>query len=85
MLDLGVQPDVTPEKWRLRVEGLVEAPVRLTLDEFMALPQTELVNDIHCVTQWSRYDNHWQGVPRPRPAGDGAAEGRGPLRLLHLL
>ena len=62
MLDLGVQPDVAPDKWRLRVEGLVQAPVRLTLPEFMALPQTELVNDIHCVTQWSRYDNHWQGV-----------------------
>jgi DMSO/TMAO reductase YedYZ molybdopterin-dependent catalytic subunit len=62
VLDLGVQPEVAPEKWRLRLEGLVEAPLRLTLDDFMALPQTELVNDIHCVTQWSRYDNHWQGV-----------------------
>jgi DMSO/TMAO reductase YedYZ molybdopterin-dependent catalytic subunit len=62
VLDLGVQPDVSPDKWRLRVEGLVQAPVRLTLPEFLALPQTELVNDIHCVTQWSRYDNHWQGV-----------------------
>jgi len=28
----------------------------------MALPQTDSVSDIHCVTQWSRYDNHWQGV-----------------------
>lgn len=62
VLDLGVQPEVAPETWRLRLEGLVEAPLRLTLDDFMALPQTELVNDIHCVTQWSRYDNHWQGV-----------------------
>ena len=62
VLDLGVQPDVSPDKWRLRVEGLVQAPVRLTLPEFMALPQTELVNNIHCVTQWSRYDNRWQGV-----------------------
>ena len=76
VLDLGVQPDVSKERWRLRVEGLVQAPVRLTLDEFMALPQAELVNDIHCVTQWSRYDNRWQGVPastlldlaRPKPA-----------------
>jgi DMSO/TMAO reductase YedYZ molybdopterin-dependent catalytic subunit len=63
VLDLGVQPDVNRANWRLRVEGLVMAPVRLTLDEFMALPQEERVNDIHCVTQWSRYDNAWQGVP----------------------
>jgi DMSO/TMAO reductase YedYZ molybdopterin-dependent catalytic subunit len=62
VLDLGVQPDVSTERFRLRVEGLVEAPLRMTWDEFMALPQTELVNDIHCVTQWSRYDNTWQGV-----------------------
>jgi DMSO/TMAO reductase YedYZ molybdopterin-dependent catalytic subunit len=63
VLDLGVQPDVDPAKWRLRIEGLVAAPVRLTLDEFMALPQSDRFNDIHCVTQWSRYDNRWQGVP----------------------
>ncbi len=62
VLDLGVQPDVTPDKWRLRLEGLVQAPLALTLPDFMALPQTNLVNDIHCVTAWSRYDNHWQGV-----------------------
>jgi DMSO/TMAO reductase YedYZ molybdopterin-dependent catalytic subunit len=63
VLDLGVQPDVNPANWRLRVEGLVMAPVRLTLDEFRALPQASRRNDIHCVTQWSRYDNDWQGVP----------------------
>jgi DMSO/TMAO reductase YedYZ molybdopterin-dependent catalytic subunit len=76
VLDLGVQPDVTKDKWRLRLEGLVEAPLRLGWDEFMALPQAEAVNDIHCVTQWSRYDNRWRGVrastlldfARPKPA-----------------
>ncbi len=63
VLDLGVQPDVNRANFRLRVEGLCAAPLRLTLDEFMALPQQERVNDIHCVTQWSRYDNTWRGVP----------------------
>ena len=62
VLDLGVQPDVSREKWRLRLEGQVEAPLRLDWEAFMALPQTEAVGDIHCVTQWSRYDNRWQGV-----------------------
>ena len=51
VLDLGVQPDVSKEKWRLRLEGLVEAPLRLDWDAFTALPQAELTNDIHCVTQ----------------------------------
>ena len=62
VLDLGVQPDVTPERFRLDLDGMVASPLRLTLDDLLALPQADSVSDIHCVTQWSRYDNHWQGV-----------------------
>jgi DMSO/TMAO reductase YedYZ molybdopterin-dependent catalytic subunit len=28
----------------------------------MALPQSEILCDMHCVTQWSRYDNRFSGV-----------------------
>src|SRR5579859_4305741 len=62
VLDLGAEPDVTPQKFRLDVDGAVENRLSLRLDEFMALPQSESVSDIHCVTAWSRYDNHWKGV-----------------------
>lgn len=62
VLDLGLQPDVSTNEWRLTVDGLVENPVTLSFDAFKALPQTDSVSDIHCVTQWSRYDNHWTGV-----------------------
>src|SRR5271166_5171086 len=62
VLDLGAEPDVTPQKFRLDVDGAVEHRSSLSLDEFTALPQTESVSDIHCVTQWSRHDNHWKGV-----------------------
>jgi DMSO/TMAO reductase YedYZ molybdopterin-dependent catalytic subunit len=62
VLDLGVQPDVKPENWRLQIGGLVANPLHWTFDEFLALPQEEFVSDIHCVTQWSRFDNHWRGV-----------------------
>ena len=62
VLDLGAQPDVKPENWRLQVTGAVENPFALTLPQFLALPQTEIVSDIHCVTAWSRFDNHWRGV-----------------------
>jgi DMSO/TMAO reductase YedYZ molybdopterin-dependent catalytic subunit len=30
--------------------------------EFHALPQTEQVVDIHCVTTWSKFDTRWRGV-----------------------
>lgn len=62
VLDIGVQPDITPAQFRLDIDGAVAHPLRLTLAEFMALPQAESVSDMHCVTQWTRYDNHWQGV-----------------------
>jgi DMSO/TMAO reductase YedYZ molybdopterin-dependent catalytic subunit len=62
VLDLGAEPDVTPQKFRLDVDGAVENRLSLTLDGFMALPQSDSVSDIHCVTQWSRYDNRWKGV-----------------------
>ncbi len=62
VLDLGVQPDITRENWRLQVGGLVENPIVWTLDDYFAQPQEEFTSDIHCVTQWSRFDNHWQGV-----------------------
>ncbi|HEY8697038.1 MAG TPA: sulfite oxidase-like oxidoreductase [Rhizomicrobium sp.] len=62
VLDLGAQPDVNPENWRLQVLGAVEHPLALTLPQFLALPQSESMSDIHCVTAWSRYDNRWRGV-----------------------
>jgi DMSO/TMAO reductase YedYZ molybdopterin-dependent catalytic subunit len=62
VLDLGTQPDVPARKFRLDVDGMVRHPLSLTLDAFMALPMTDSTSDMHCVTQWSRYDNHWRGV-----------------------
>lgn len=62
VLDLGTQPDIALESWRLEVGGLIDNPLTLTWDEFMALPQTDDVSDFHCVTTWSRFDNRWRGV-----------------------
>jgi DMSO/TMAO reductase YedYZ molybdopterin-dependent catalytic subunit len=78
VLDLGVQPHVPTDSWTLDIDGAVANPVSLDWAQFMALPQAEDQSDIHCVTQWSRYDNRWQGVktsvllalvqPRPEAA-----------------
>jgi DMSO/TMAO reductase YedYZ molybdopterin-dependent catalytic subunit len=62
VLDLGRQPDVSRERWRLKIGGLVQRPVTLDWAAFMALPQSTMRSDIHCVTTWSRYDNDWTGV-----------------------
>ncbi len=62
VLDLGKQPDIATDRWRLDIGGLVERPLTLDWASFLALPQTRATSDIHCVTTWSRYDNEWQGV-----------------------
>ena len=62
VLDLGRQPDIATDRWRLEVRGRVEHPVTLDWAGLMALPQSDVTSDIHCVTTWSRYDNRWQGV-----------------------
>jgi DMSO/TMAO reductase YedYZ molybdopterin-dependent catalytic subunit len=62
VLDLGAQPKIDLKLWRLTIDGLVENPVTLVWQKFQDLPQSERVSDIHCVTAWSRYDNHWRGV-----------------------
>jgi DMSO/TMAO reductase YedYZ molybdopterin-dependent catalytic subunit len=62
VLDLGDVPDIPLASWRLEVAGEVHDPVTLTWADFMALPQVDDVSDFHCVTTWSRFDNHWGGV-----------------------
>ena len=56
-------PSVDLNTWRLRVTGHVDTPLALTWDELNALPQRDVLCDMHCVTRWSRYDNIFRGVP----------------------
>ncbi|MFK4509024.1 sulfite oxidase-like oxidoreductase [Bradyrhizobium daqingense] len=62
VLDLGVVPPVSRERWHLDVYGAVETPVFWTFAEFASQKQTRFTSDIHCVTTWSRYDNEWEGL-----------------------
>jgi hypothetical protein len=55
-------PRLDPASYRLRVEGLVERPISLTLPELRALPVAEQVSDFHCVTGWTVEDVRWKGV-----------------------
>ena len=61
--------------WTFRVFGEVEEEVELDWEAFGALPRTSNVQDIHCVTRWSRFDASFEGVhwrelallARPKP------------------
>lgn len=62
VLTYGSPPEIDLSEWRFRIFGLVEEETVFTLEEFMALPRVALTRDFHCVTQWSRLDNLWEGV-----------------------
>jgi len=62
VLDLGFQPEIDIEDWKLTVSGQVKHERTFSWDEFMKFPQVEDVSDFHCVTTWSRLDNRWKGV-----------------------
>ena len=76
VLHAGSVPSTDLRTWTFRVWGEVETPLTLTWEEFDALPKTEHVQDIHCVTRWSRFDTqfrgvHWRDVAplvRPKPS-----------------
>lgn len=62
VLDIGDLPDISTDAWRLELAGEVENPLTLGWEQFLELPQVEDTSDFHCVTTWSRFDNHWRGV-----------------------
>jgi len=76
VLHYGGIPQVDLAAWKFSVVGLVEEELHFTWDEVLALPQTTIRTDIHCVTHWSKYDNDWTGVKftdlmrlvKPKPA-----------------
>jgi DMSO/TMAO reductase YedYZ molybdopterin-dependent catalytic subunit len=55
-------PERTDAEYRLKVDGMVERPMVLTLPDLKARPATKLTLDFQCVTGWRVEDVHWTGV-----------------------
>lgn len=62
VLYVGDVPCYDLSSWDFRVFGEVETERRWTWQEFQQLPRTTVTLDIHCVTQWSKFDTEWEGV-----------------------
>ena len=58
----GVRDVASDPAWRFVVEGRVQTPLSLTLDELRAMPPREAVLPISCVEGWSA-SARWKGVP----------------------
>jgi len=55
-------PTFDPDRWRLRIDGLVERPRELTYAQLRSLPLARQVSTFHCVTGWTVEHVHWGGV-----------------------
>ncbi|MBM3947766.1 MAG: sulfite oxidase-like oxidoreductase [SAR202 cluster bacterium] len=62
VLTFGPTPRIALSDWRFKVFGLVEQDLTLDWQQFTSLPKTTVDAEFHCVTQWSRLENTWEGV-----------------------
>jgi DMSO/TMAO reductase YedYZ molybdopterin-dependent catalytic subunit len=62
VLHAGSVPQTDLATWDFKVWGQVEQELTLSWEEFDALPKSGNVQDIHCVTRWSRFDTSFYGV-----------------------
>ncbi len=62
VLTFGPTPRIDISTWEFRVFGLVEEEITLDWKRFNALPQVKLDAEFHCVTQWSKLQNTWEGI-----------------------
>lgn len=61
--DVGLEQDLDPAQWKLRVGGLAGRAddLELTLADIRALPRTEMTTELKCIEGWSVIV-HWAGV-----------------------
>ncbi|PYT31900.1 MAG: oxidoreductase [Acidobacteria bacterium] len=62
VLDASGTPEISLERWKLEIRGLVARPVEWSWQEFLKLQRVKVFSDFHCVTRWSRLGNLWEGV-----------------------
>jgi DMSO/TMAO reductase YedYZ molybdopterin-dependent catalytic subunit len=55
-------PVVTRAEYGLKVTGLVDTPLTLTIEDLESMPVTRLTKDFQCVTGWRVPNVHWEGV-----------------------
>jgi DMSO/TMAO reductase YedYZ molybdopterin-dependent catalytic subunit len=62
VLQKGRVPSVDRGTYKLIIEGEIENPLTLTLEELKKNQDVETIADIHCVTSWSKFDTKWGGI-----------------------
>jgi DMSO/TMAO reductase YedYZ molybdopterin-dependent catalytic subunit len=61
VLHYGPTAKIDASLWKFSITGLVEKERELKFEEFTDLKRVKVLSDIHCVTTWTKLDNHWEG------------------------
>ena len=62
VLSAGPTPRIAPDEWEFTITTETGQVHRWSWDEFLALKQDDVTQDIHCVTSWSKLGTGWRGV-----------------------
>lgn len=58
----SVNPKIRLDTYILTIDGEVANPVKLSWEDFLALPSVVSISDFHCVEGWSVLGCKWTGV-----------------------
>ena len=83
VLTFGSTPEIDMDSWRFRMFGLTRHEIVLDWREFTSLPSVTIEAPFHCVTQWSRLENTWEGVPFNKIAALAEPSGEAEYALVH--
>jgi DMSO/TMAO reductase YedYZ molybdopterin-dependent catalytic subunit len=62
VLTAGPTQHTPTDRWTMSLQHGGSLLGNWSWEQFLALPQTELTRDIHCVTKWTKFDTRWRGV-----------------------
>jgi DMSO/TMAO reductase YedYZ molybdopterin-dependent catalytic subunit len=62
VLQIGPNPQIDLDTWRFTLREGSRPLKSWSWSEFERLPRRRWEGDIHCVTQWSKFDTRWEGV-----------------------
>ena len=62
VLHYGPVPAFDPQTWTFRIFGEVQEEKTWSWEAFQQLPRVQVNFDLHCVTRWSKFNTHWEGI-----------------------
>ena len=62
VLSAGPTPSIPLDKWEFSLITETGDKRKWSWQQFRALPSERVTTDIHCVTRWSKFGTHWEGV-----------------------